>query len=386
MALFGFVGHARALDAREAGALAARQVLDKIGREPPLMGFVFASSYLPMYQVISGVTALLGDIPLIGGSTAGEFGNLSIEERSVTVALLAGEDIKAQAAWSGNYQADSYQATTDLIRLLNFDSRPGTFFIVADGLSGDADNLCRAIPDQHTLVGYLAGAHFRHSQTYQVGGRESGIGGLAAAFIGPEIICGTGTAHGWQPVGESFLVTEAEGFSILSLDSKTPVEAYSSLFGYPAHHWTMPPLNELVRLYPFGIQGEKEQPLLVRSPLRVEPYGNLRMQAPVAQQSVAHLMVGNRESCLSAADKACRDALDALRGARPILAIVLTDVSWRILMKTQPGVELEVIKRVLGPDVPLVGGYTYGQFVGKPGEPAQLLNQHIEIVLLGKGD
>jgi hypothetical protein len=384
MTLFGFVGHARALDAREAGALAARQVLDKIGREPPLLGFVFASSYLPMYQVVSGLTSLLGDIPLIGTSSAGEFSNLTLDERSVAIALLAGEQVKAQAAWSGNYLADSYLATTDIIRQLNFDSGPGTFFVVADGLSGDAEKLCRGLSDQHSVVGCLAGAHFRHTQTYQVGGRESGVGGLAAAFIGPELAFGTGAGHGWQPMGESFLITEAEGVSILSLDNKTPVEAYSGLFGFPAHQWISPPLNELVRLYPLGIQGKKEQELIIRSPLCVEPYGNLRMQAPIAEKSVAHIMVGNRESCIAAAQKACKDALGALNGARPELAVVLIDVSWRMLMKTQPGVELEAIRHVLGPDVPIVGGYTYGQLVGQPGQSAQLLNQHIEVVLLGK--
>jgi hypothetical protein len=384
MTLFAFVGHARTLNAREAGALAARQVLEQIGREPSILGFVFASSYLPMGQVVSGVSSLLGDIPLIGASSAGEFANFGADERSVAVAVLAGEEIKSQAVWADNYQVDSFQATIELLRRLKARPGFGTLFITADGLYGDANQLCRTLTGQNSLVGCLAGAHFRHTQTYQVGGRDSGASGLAAAFLDEEIICGVGTAHGWQPVGESFKVTEIEGSCILSLDGKAPIEAYSSLFGYPARNWTVPPLNELVRLYPFGMQSEVDNAMIVRSPLRVEAYGTLRMQAPVSEHAIGHLMVGSREGCLAAAERAAREALAALNGAKPVLAIVLTDVSWRMLMKTQPGSELRIIKDIVGADLPLVGGYMYGQLVGKAGAHAELFNQHIEVILLGK--
>lgn len=384
MPLFAFVGHARAMSPREAGMLAARQVLDQVGREPPVLAFVFASSYLPLNQVVSGVSAILGDIPLVGASTAGEYANNVMEEKSVTVGLLAGEDIKVQAGWTENYQSDSFQSAVDLFTKLKIGSDSGPLFVAADGLFGNANQLCNAIPDNYHLFGCLAGAYFRHIQTYQAGGRESGSSGLSAAFLGNQITCGVGTAHGWKPVGESFQITEVEGSTILSLDGKAPVEAYSDIFGYPGDQWILPPLNELVRLYPFGLQMDADSPLVIRSPLRVEEYGIVRMQAPVMEHTIAHIMIGTRDDCLVAAEKATRDAISELNGASPVFAIVLTDVSWRVLMETQPGLELEIVRNILGSDIPIIGGYVYAQLSGKPGDSPKLLNQHIEVVLLGR--
>jgi hypothetical protein len=259
-------------------------------------------------------------------------------------------------------------------------------FLAADGLHNNSIESWRDIPENYTFIGCLAGAYSRHSQTYQVGGHDCGAGGLAIAYLGPEVACGASVAHGWQPVGESFQVTEVEGLSILSLDGKTPVEAYSGLFGYPGTQWTVPPLNELVRLYPFAVQTEIEKTIVVRSPMKVEEYGVIRMQAPVSEHAFIHLMIGNREDCLAAAEKATREALNELDGAKPVLAIVLTDISWRMLMETQPGAELKTIRNIIGAEVPIVGGYVFGQLLGKSGQSAELYNQHIEVVLLGKGN
>ena len=72
MELIGVVGQSRSLDPREAGSQVARQALDQLGRNTAVAGFVFASVHLPMQQVISGISALLGDLPIGGCSTLAE--------------------------------------------------------------------------------------------------------------------------------------------------------------------------------------------------------------------------------------------------------------------------------------------------------------------------
>lgn len=54
-------------------------------------------------------------------------------------------------------------------------------------------------------------------------------------------------------------------------------------------------------------------------------------------------------------------ALKSLGKARPVLAIVLPDISWQMLLETQPGAEIVAIRKELGTGVPMIGGYTYGQ-------------------------
>ena len=125
--------------------------------------------------------------------------------------------------------------------------------------------------------------------------------------------------------------------------------------------------------------------MTLRTPLRVEADGSLRMSAEVPDGATGHLMIGSTERCLEAARTAAGDALRELGTARPKLALIFADVSWEMLLKGQPGNEVEAVQDVLGHNVPIAGGYTFGQLAHFPDAPApQLLNQHIQVVIIGE--
>jgi len=95
-------------------------------------------------------------------------------------------------------------------------------------------------------------------------------------------------------------------------------------------------------------------------------------------------MVGGIERCLNSAAEAARQALEKIEEARPVLALVLADVSIQMLMEAQPGSELAAVQSVLGPQVPVIGGYTYGQIARTEAGNPELLNQHISVVVFGE--
>jgi hypothetical protein len=87
---------------------------------------------------------------------------------------------------------------------------------------------------------------------------------------------------------------------------------------------------------------------------------------------------------LDAAQTAARQAVAALEGEKPALALVLVDLAWQMLFESQPGAEIAAIREVHGAEVPIAGGYTLGQIVsGGDGTP-QFLNQHIVVVVFGE--
>jgi len=56
-----------------------------------------------------------------------------------------------------------------------------------------------------------------------------------------------------------------------------------------------------------------------------------------------------------------------------------------MLLKSHPGAEIAAMREILGPDVPIAGGYSLGQIVpGKNSSTPQLLNQHIVVVAFGE--
>ena len=168
-----------------------------------------------------------------------------------------------------------------------------------------------------------------------------------------------------------------------SLDGKPASEVYAEMFGRSAREWATPPLNSLVRLYPLGIQ-RQNQPLQVRTPFRVEADGSFKMKAHLEEGGVGHLLVGSRETCRAAAQQAVTDAISGLEGADPKLVLVFVDAAWQTLFQGFEGTEIEAIQEVVGKEIPIAGGYTFGQFTHMQDAPRpEFLNQHIEVIVFG---
>jgi hypothetical protein len=118
--------------------------------------------------------------------------------------------------------------------------------------------------------------------------------------------------------------------------------------------------------------------------MRVEADGSFRMNAVVSDGTEAYLMVGSLSTCQQAATAAAGQALAALDGARPVLALVLADVAWQMLFEAQAGADVLAVQAALGTDIPLAGGYTLGQIVPRQDASPQFLNQHIIVIVFGE--
>jgi hypothetical protein len=384
------VGQAFSVEGREAVSQAIYDALLNIENEPVALAFIIASFEYDFQDILNGAVTQLGNAPLIGFSTSGEMTSEGCHRRSVVVALIAGEEIKSRAEWLPNFSEDSQHVVQQMSKALDIESsQGGALFLVPDGLVGDYEVLLNSLPGgEYTFAGCLAGGDLHRGRTFQIGGDKVGAGGLAGAFLsGGNIRLGVGAAHGWQPVGASFKITMARGPWIRALDGKPASESYAHLFGRRVRDWAFPPLNTLVRLYPLGIERDGDRPLMVRTPIRVEADGSLRMSATIQDGSVGHLLVGGTDSCLEAARTAAKDALNALGSATPKMALVFADISWQMLLTSRMGSEVEAVREVLGDDIPIAGGYTFGQLVHLNGASSpEFLNQHIEVVVIGEGE
>ncbi|HEU0297717.1 MAG TPA: FIST N-terminal domain-containing protein [Anaerolineales bacterium] len=376
------IGQAQALNGREAGLQAAHQALNKLGSGAPKLGIIVASHHYQARDVVSGVSGLLGDTPMIGFSSPAGMISEGLRPNSVVVALLTG-DFQAETQWLPAYAQSARETGAKLAKQITEKNASACLFF-ADGFNGDADQLCSALSSSIPLVGGLAAGDLHTGHSYQLAGPQTGSGALAAAFLRGNLRVGVGSAHGWNPVGSQFRITRSRGFWLRTLDGRPASETYAQLFGYPAREWAFPPLSHLARLYPLGI--EQGDTMIVRAPIRVEADGSFRMNAPVRDGVDAYLLVGSRASCEKAAQQAAQQALQQLQGSKPAFALVLADVAWEMLLKSHPATEINAIHEILGPDVQIAGGYTLGQVV--PGReeksPPQLLNQHIVVVVFGE--
>ncbi len=389
MSLSAAIGHSSAIEGRKASAEAVRMALQLAAGEKAALAFILASSEYPVAEILNGAAPVLGETPTIGVSTCHQLTPEGLSPRSVVVALLASGSLHARTLWLPGF-ADDREGPVEALAddLAAWEHAPGSLaFIAADGLGGDVKKLAACLSEgTSTVGGCLAGGNIETGQTFQIGGGQGGSGGLAAAWISG-VSAGIGYGHGWQPVGSYFQVTQADGPWVHALDGKAPAEAYARLFGIDAREWSLPPLNTLIRLYPLGVEVGGRDDLAVHSPLRVEADGSLRMSLPISAGSTCHVLVGSPESCIAAARGAAESALAGLGKSQPELAIVLLDTAWKSLFEAQPRRVVQALRTVLGPAVPIIGGFTFGQ-LARLDNTSQVaaLNQHIVVLLIGEGN
>lgn len=383
MSLVAAVGQSHILDGREAGAQAMRTALEHTGRAPVICGWIIASYVFPIQEVLAGAEEQLANVPLIGFTTSGEITGQGRTRRSVSVALLYGDDVQARGGWWPDFVQDSRVSVQNMLQVLKPDPKAGeSLLVVADGLNGDSTLLCQMLSGIGLpSAGCLAGGELWRGRTFQIGGQQAGSSGLAAMVLGGNIVVGAGAMHGWQPVGALARLTRVQGHWVRTLDGQPASETYARLFGYPVREWSHSPLSDLVRLYPLGIP--EPEGIFVYSPLRIEVDGSLRMNSMLPEGKTVDLMVGSPETCRKAAIQAANQAMLALGPTRPRLAVLLVDAAWQTLLDLEPQAEVEAVRQVIGADVPIVGGYTFGQIAPSPPGGLRVLNQHILVLLFG---
>jgi hypothetical protein len=375
------LGIGQGIDGREAARQAAQQALERLGTARPVATLVFAAQEYAMAEVFSGLTSLLGGMPLWGMSTSRPLTGEGEQPRSVVVAILSGVDWKVHSIWNTIFGRDSAAAGRDLAKLLAEDSTPWEgLLLAADGIQGDASQVLPALTGQTLPVaGGLAAGEVQLGKTYQFGGGQWANGALSGLALGGRLRLGTAITHGWQNTGLHFKVTRTRSLWLQSLDNQSPAEVYAGVFGTPARQWAFPPYSQLARLYPLGLEVTPGQPeRIVRSPLQVEVDGSFRMNTILAEGQVAHLMVGDPQACLQSARLAIRQALEQLNGARPLLALVFVDYAWQLLFESREGQLAAALREELG-EIPLIGAYTLGQIARPAG--ADLLRFHNQAFL-----
>lgn len=402
MAANAVYGVGTGINGRDAAMQAAQQALDHLGAVRAVLCLVFAAQEFDLNEVLAGLTSLLGETPLWGFSTLRPLTSSGEHARSVVVALIAGAELKAEVIWLPNFAQDSSGTARQLMQTLRQKVfMPQDVLLAADGINGSLEPICAALAEMPVAVdGGLACGDLALGKTFTMGAHQAGAGALAAAVLGGTLRVGRGLGHGWQDLGIYFHVTRAKDVWVETLDELSAVDAYARPFGYPARDWSYPPLAEMTRLYPLGVEQHtgKTGPfvevdpsnLVLRSVLRAGVDGVLRMSAPVPEGAVAHLMTGDADACLIAAQDAVKTAQASLSAAssnaRPLLAIALVDMGWDLLFEPRAGTGALVgaLQSALG-DVPLVGAYTFGQLARPDLQAAPIVhNQNIAVLLLGE--
>ena len=355
-------------NATQAGKHAAQQALGSLGSQQPRLGFIFGSSWFNQPALLHGVRSALADVPLLGGSTAGEITPEGPASHSCVVLLLASEAI-ACSIGTGEYanihpREAGQHAGQAALQAFHGSPRMG-FLFFGDGLmTGTADvtrGLREALGTSSLVVGGLAGDDLQRSGTYQYADQQVMRRSVVGVLVGGSIKIGVGSEHGFAPISKPRRITRATANILYELDGLPAASVYEEYFGADLMGRLREEGFTRQRIaYPLGIQRNQQQPALLRNVVSFEADGSLACSGEIPEGGWLQLMIGSPERALEAAGAAAQSAVQSLNRIAGVL--VFDSVVRRLLLGSRyAALEIARIREAIGPSTVLGGCYTYGE-------------------------
>lgn len=300
---------------------------------------------------------------LLGCTTAGEIcGTHVLDDSLVATAVKFKHTRLKLASVMIENSGQSQSAGKELARRLADDGLAHVL-VISDGLRVNGTELVNGLksglPERVAVTGGLSGDNARFQHTL-VGADSAPVEGQIAAlgFYGDRIRVGYGSLGGWDPFGPDRLITRSEGNVLYELDGRSALELYKSYLG--EHAAGLPSTGLLFPLSLHGVPGQKDG--LVRTILAVnEADQSMTFAGDMPQGVYAQLMKANFDRLIEGAAKAARATSHSVRAAEPELAILISCVGRKLVLKQRVEEEVEGVRDVLGKNTVLTGFYSYGE-------------------------
>ncbi len=317
---------------------------------------------------------------LFGCSTAGEICGTSVYDDSLVLTAVRLDHSRIEGATIALGQVrDGFEAGERLARSLPAEGLRHVF-VLSDGLKVNGSALVKGLtsqlPGSVTVTGGLAGDGELFKETLVVFGDRFGREAAAALGIyGDRIRIGYGSLGGWDPFGPERLITRSEGNVLYELDGRSALELYKRYLG---EHAKGLPATGL--LFPLSLRTQGETGV-VRTILSVdESDQSMTFAGDVPVGAYARLMKANFDRLIDGAVGAAKTSFEASGSRTPDLAICISCVGRKLVLKQRTEEEVEGVREVLGGGAALAGFYSYGEISPfTPNARCELHNQTMTI-------
>jgi hypothetical protein len=379
-------------DAYAAGHAATRAALVPLESHPPRLVVIFTTDAYDGDAVLQGVRTQTGSAPLVGCCTGGLISVSGHHHQGVAVLALYAPDMTVSTALHDELSEQPMLAaervTESLLRTAPAHSQqPHTALVFADGLIGrraldDALYTTSAILGPGCpLAGGAAGDSLKFVSTSLFADDQISSDALAVALVASSAPVGIGVRHGWQPMGPQFTVTHSEDNVLYELDGRPPLEVYRELF--PQQTITAETFLSVTRFHPLGFQQDNQE-YLIRLPQQANPDGSVVCAGIVPVGAVAHVMQGDAASLLHAAQQATQQAVAALHGQPPAAALIIDCVTRPPLLGEETDTEIARIRQELGPNIPFIGMYSFGEVASEEAGAVAFHNKTVVVYVIGQ--
>lgn len=357
----------------EAGSDLGRQISEVFAPGNPDVVIVFASSRFEYERLLTSLTDACHPGLLVGSSSAGEFTGQHQGEGTACALAFSSPDIRASAGLGRDVRLDRAKAATAAVA--SFQGVGATRYpyrsalVMVDALAGHADELIRELTvltsGAYQFAGGGAGDDANFSSTHVFYGTRAYTDAVVALELLSSKPFGIGVGHGWTPASAPLRVTEVDGSRVISLNGVPAIEAFEAHAAATAQTIDR---SDTLPFFLHNILGiDTGVGYQLRVPLAVNRDGSVTCAAEIPAGGRVHIMKATSDSAITAAQRATRAAVEALRGAPPAAALFFDCVATRLRMGDDFGFELQSVADTLG-DARLVGCNTYGQIARAEGQ------------------
>lgn len=314
---------------------------------------------------------------ILGCSTAGEIAGTRVLDDSIVVTAVKFDHTNlALAEIDLNDVPTSHEAGCKLARRI--DPRGLIHvLVISDGLAVNGSDLVRGLaenlPDGIGISGGLAGDGARFQQTLVCTGDRASQRKIAVlGFYSNRLKVGCASMGGWDTFGPDRIITKSKANVLYELDGRSALSLYKEYLG---EHAAKLPASGL--LFPLSVRSTSSGDGVVRTILSVsETEGSMTFAGDVPQGFYARLMRANFERLIDGANGAAKATRKAGATENVDLAILISCVGRKLVLKQRVEEEVEAVQNVLGPQAVLAGFYSYGEISPfTPSAKCELHNQ-----------
>jgi hypothetical protein len=330
---------------------------------------------------LQGLQAAYPQASLIGCSTAGQIMGTSVfDEGLVATAIhfehtvLQGRGLTLQEGMS------SFQAGEVLAR--QFDPEGlAHILVLSEGVAVNGSALVAGLqqhlPAQVGVTGGLAGDGDRFQETLVLwNGQTDPHSILALGFYGNRLRVGSGSFGGWEAFGPFRRVTRSSGNRLYELDGRSALSLYQAYLGEQASD-----LPAAGLLFPLSVMTTAKENPVVRTLLSIdEADQSITFAGDVPEGSSARVMRTTIPHLVAGAMKAAKTSAEPLAACSPDLALLISCVGRKLVMRQRVEEEVQGVRQILGEQTVLTGFYSYGEIAPfTSGATCRLHNQTMTI-------
>lgn len=356
-----------------------KESLASIEMNASLFLLFISPKFEPKKEVLAFLNKHHPNATIIGCSTAGEISDITVNDETISLTAVEFEKTKLKrVSIDVDCMQSSYEAGQQVANKLKSKGLKHVI-VLSDGLNVNGAELVTGLKSELpkvSITGGLAADGPDFNQTFIIdNGKIKNKAILGLGLYGDNLKVGYSSKGGWDSFGIERLVTKSDKNVLYELDGMPALKIYKSFLGEEAKN-----LPGSGLLFPLSLRTNEHSEPVVRTILGInEEDQSLTFAGNIPQDSYVRLMKANIDRLIDGAKDSAQAATKTLNEDSE-LAILISCVGRRLVLKQLVEEEVEVVREAIGNKSSITGFYSYGE-IAPFGEfsPCELHNQTMTI-------